>query len=168
MRNSLGLHLSPILILAVSMSARADDVKKDRVVDETLKGMWRFSEVWIDGEHTKLRFRETTVVRFLKGTSYRGDIVDGKFQRSKDDKSVKYKIDARKMPKQVIFMGYENEKETRPRHQVYVVDGDTLVICFLLAENSVRPPKTCPKEGKKGDGLMVMRYTRVRTKGKKM
>jgi uncharacterized protein (TIGR03067 family) len=148
MKNRALIPLAAALILTVD--ARGDD--KSNEDGEKLVGTWACASGVNDGKALGEETVQKVRLTLTKDGGY-------KTERGKQvlfDST--YKIDASKRPKHIDLIGTEGENVGKAAQGIYVLEGDTLKICYTM------PGKERPKEFEStpGSGATLVVWKRLK------
>jgi uncharacterized protein (TIGR03067 family) len=148
------MRIFTLILLAVvlrpALDARADD--QGTGDEEKLTGTWACVSGVIDGKTLAEETAKKLRLTLTKDGGY-------KTQRGKQvlfDST--YKIDPRKRPKHIDLIGTEGENQGKAAQGIYVLDGDTLKICYTM------PGEERPKEfeSKSGSRATLVVWKRLK------
>jgi uncharacterized protein (TIGR03067 family) len=122
MKNRAWIRLAAALLLAVDVRAE-DKATED---GEKLVGIWACASGVNDGK----ALAEETVQKLRLTLTKDGGYKTERGKQVLFDST--YKIDAGKQPKHIDLIGTEEENTGKPAQGIYVLEGDTLKICYTM------------------------------------
>jgi uncharacterized protein (TIGR03067 family) len=137
------------LVLLVVHARGEDEGKEDK---EKLAGVW----VGVSGANDGKALAEETVQKLRLTLTKDGGYKTERGKQVLFDST--YKLDAGKKPKHIDLIGTEGENKGKAAQGIYVLEGDTLKICYTM------PGKERPREfeSKPASGATLVVWKRLK------
>ena len=114
-------------VLAVAAGGHGQEKKVAKTDEERLQGAWSIAAMERMGmEATDEKFKDAKIV-FSSGRL--------KVKMNGEEMDLTYKLDPGKKPKRIDFIEIGNGGKEQVHQGIYVLDGDTVKICFAHAGN---------------------------------
>lgn len=148
MRARVSLALAVLLCLAVVVGA---DDKKNEADRKAMVGKWTVEKAEIGGKDITVSFK---ILKFevREGGKYSTELGDIKDEGT-------FTADASKNPKQMDITATEGVNKGTTIPAIYKFDGDTLTVCYDLADKPARPEKF---ESKADTKTFLVTYKRAK------